>query len=259
MQPKSSTQEGRRSGRRPALKFAVDERTKSHRRSLTWAMPSLNSAHQPRRVPRYACGGVAQLVRVPACHAGGRGFEPRRSRQFLPRLSAVSRTGLRPWRRDDMWRGPALRHFRRPLAHGALTADPTSLVGASEQSRDWWSSSGRDKAWWSGRRIDAAAWWEQHVTPALDVSASHQAIACVALPAGLQRSQVDWPPCSPWEGPRDRGARYLARYLSGCAATTNARRCRGFKGNPSRINHHVISASTRILRYSIPSCLHLSI
>jgi hypothetical protein len=29
------------------------------------------------------CGGVAQLVRVSACHAEGRGFEPRRSRHFL--------------------------------------------------------------------------------------------------------------------------------------------------------------------------------
>ena len=35
------------------------------------------------------CAVVAQLVRVPACHAGGRGFEPRPPRQNLNRAQWV--------------------------------------------------------------------------------------------------------------------------------------------------------------------------
>ena len=36
-----------------------------------------------------ALGVVAQLVRASACHAEGRGFEPRQSRQYLHRRLTV--------------------------------------------------------------------------------------------------------------------------------------------------------------------------
>jgi hypothetical protein len=88
------------------------------------------------------CGGVVQLVRTPACHAGGREFESRRSRQFFKESSHLCAPGrhdpeLLGVRSSTCQRKASLaahRHGTRSKhfqTHSALIFEPTRRTRAN--------------------------------------------------------------------------------------------------------------------------------
>ena len=54
---------------------------------LVYTERVIGSSPLPPTIKFNNCGGVAQLVRAPACHAGGRRFEPGHSRHILSKIA----------------------------------------------------------------------------------------------------------------------------------------------------------------------------